>query len=186
MAITEMQNSVRCQHIKLSGDPCQAPARRGTDYCLFHAAEHTPNAGVAFPIVEDATSVQFALGRVLHGLQGDSIDFRRAALMFSGLRIARANLKQLGFERGDPVPAPAPNKTREDPLEGLPSLAEILLKRLDEIQAENAAEAGRPAPPPLDIEEARAHGSLGDLLLDRLQIVEDPPPTSAPSPNRAT
>jgi hypothetical protein len=68
--------------------------------------------------------------------------------------------------------AAGPTKDPDD-LPG-PSLAEILLKRLDEIQAEDAAEAGRPAPAPFDIAEAKAQGKdLGQMLLGRLEIVEE-------------
>jgi hypothetical protein len=30
----------RCQHTKLNGSPCAAPARRGRNYCVFHDAAH--------------------------------------------------------------------------------------------------------------------------------------------------
>ena len=101
MATTDMHNSPRCQHVRLSGRQCKAPARRGNNYCLFHEAEHVNEANLTFPPVEDAATVAVATDQVLQALRDDTIDFHRAALLFSGLRIARANLKLLGLELGD-------------------------------------------------------------------------------------
>ena len=176
MSIPQLDNTPRCQHVRLSGRQCKAPARRGTNYCLFHEAEHVNEANLTFPPVEDAATVAVATDQVLQALRDDTIDFHRAALLFSGLRIARANLKLLGLELGDVVEdrpgAAGPTKDPDD-LPG-PSLAEILLERLSEIEAEDAAEQGVPAPTPFDIAEAKAQGKdLGQMLIERLQIVED-------------
>jgi hypothetical protein len=171
-----MHEAPRCQHVRLSGRQCKAPARRGNNYCLFHEAEHVNEANLTFPPVEDAATVAVATDQVLQALRDDSIDFHRAALLFSGLRIARANLKLLGLELGDEPTLPKAVRVGhpdDDDLEG-PSLAEFLLGRLSEIEAEDAAEQGVPAPAPIDIKEAMASGKdLGQILIDRLQIVED-------------
>jgi hypothetical protein len=175
MAANDMHEAPRCQHVRLSGRQCKAPARRGNNYCLFHEAEHVNEANLTFPPVEDAATVAVATDQVLQALRDDTIDFHRAALLFSGLRIARANLKLLGLELGDVVEdrPGAAGPTKEDDLPG-PSLAEILLERLSEIEAEDAAEQGRPAPPPFDIAEAKAGGKdIGQILIERLQIVEE-------------
>jgi hypothetical protein len=176
MSIPQLDNTPRCQHVRLSGRQCKAPARRGNNYCLFHEAEHVNEANLTFPPVEDAATVQVATDQVLQALRDDTIDFHRAALLFSGLRIARANLKLLGLELGDVIEdrlgAAGPTKD-PDELPG-PSFAEFLLGRLSEIEAENAAEQGVPAPAPFDIAEAKAGGKdLGQILIERLQIVED-------------
>jgi hypothetical protein len=176
MAANDMHEAPRCQHVRLSGRQCKAPARRGNNYCLFHEAEHVNEANLTFPPVEDAATVAVATDQVLQALRDDTIDFHRAALLFSGLRIARANLKLLGLELGDVVEdrpgAAGPTKDPDD-LPG-PSLAEILLGRLSEMEAEDAREQGRPVPAPFDIAEAKAQGKdLGQMLLGRLEIVED-------------
>jgi hypothetical protein len=183
MSAEDMHEAPRCQHVRLYGRQCQAPARRGNNYCLFHEAEHVNEANLTFPPVEDAATVAVATDQVLQALRDDTIDFHRAALLFSGLRIARANLKLLGLELGDePTPSASsgqalPKAVRvghpdDDDLE-VPSLAEIMLDRLSEIEAEDAAEQGRPAPAPIDIKEAMASGKdLGQILIERLQIVE--------------
>jgi hypothetical protein len=186
MAANDMHEAPRCQHVRLSGRQCKAPARRGNNYCLFHEAEHVNEANLTFPPVEDAATVAVATDQVLQALRDDTIDFHRAALLFSGLRIARANLKLLGLELGDVVEPPTLAKAArvghpEDDLPG-PSLAEILLERLSEIEAEDAAEQGHPAPAPFDIVEAKAGGKdLGQILIERLQIVEEGENNSAPS-----
>jgi hypothetical protein len=171
MAIPQLDNAPRCQHIHLSGRRCKAPAKRGKNYCLFHEAEHDTSPKLTFPPVEDAASVQVAADQILQALRDDTIEFQRASLMFSGLRILRANLRQLGLELADLVEA-APNKDPDD-IPG-PSLAEILLERLNAEEAEEARKQGVPAPAPIDIQEAITSGKdLGQILMERLQIVED-------------
>ncbi len=98
MSAEDMHEAPRCQHVRLSGRRCLAPARRGTNWCLFHEKEHEQEGKLTYPPVEDAASVAVATAQVLEALKDDTIEFRRAALMFTGLRIARANLKQLGVE----------------------------------------------------------------------------------------
>jgi hypothetical protein len=196
MAANDMHEAPRCQHVRLSGRQCKAPARRGTNYCLFHEAEHVNEANLTFPPVEDAATVAVATDQVLQALRDDTIDFQRAALLFSGLRIARANLKLLGLELGDePTPSASsgqalPKAVRvghpdDDDLEG-PSLAEILIGRLSEIEAEDAAEAGRPALAPSPIEDARALGCMHELLMKRLDIVPDGSADTTGSPPRSS
>ena len=165
MSIPQLDNTPRCQHVRLSGRQCKAPAKRGTNYCLFHEAEHTNSIDLSFPPVEDAARVAVATAQIIDAIKCDLIDYRRAALLFAGLRIARANLKQLGLELGDEI-VPAPAKQEEDP----PSLAQYLLERLNVDKAKWAREAGRPAPEPIDVKQAIASGEdLGELLLERLQ-----------------
>jgi hypothetical protein len=172
MAIEQLDNTPRCLHVRLSGRRCKAPARRGGNYCLFHEAEHPTTIDLTFPPVEDAASVAIATAQVIDAIKCDMIDFRRAALLFAGLRIARANLKQLGVELSDSIEQPAAVKDDED---DAPSFAEILLERLNVLEAEDAKKQGLPAPPPIDIKQALASGKdLGQLLLEHLEVIEDP------------
>ena len=129
MPITQLDNAPRCQHVKLSGQSCLAPARRGTDYCLFHTPEHSPNTRFDYPTVEDAHSVQFAVSEVLHALRAGSVDYRAAALMLYGLQIASGNLHRLALERGEELPSFVRSKKLKtgDP----DSLAEAILRRLN-------------------------------------------------------
>ena len=118
MSIPQLDNTPRCQYVRLSGRQCKGPARRGNNYCLFHEAEHVNEANLTFPPVEDAATVAVATDQVLQALRDDTIDFHRAALLFSGLRIARAKLKLLGLELGDAIEdrlgAAGPTKDPDD------------------------------------------------------------------------
>src|SRR4051812_19453204 len=184
MSEKDMHEAPRCQHVRLSGRQCKAPARRGNNYCLFHEAEHVNDVNLSFPPVEDAASVAVATDQVLQALRDDTIDFRRAGLLFSGLRIARANLKQLGLEMGDELTPTLAKPARvghpdEDDLPG-PSLAEILLERLSEMETENGM-------PPIDIAKATASGKeLREILLERFAPVKndgsDPVVPAVPPP----
>lgn len=179
MSIPQLDNTPRCQHVFLSGRACKAPARRGTPWCLFHAAEHN-EAPLRFSTLDDAAGIHAAAGQILFDLQRDIIDPRRASLMLSGLRIMRSNLKQLACELGEPLPE-SRKRTKQDredeELESMPSLAEILLNSLNEDQ--DAA-----ALPPIDVAAAKARGEdLGQILIKRLEAMEtgksvDPQPDS--------
>lgn len=179
MSIPQLDNTPRCQHVRLRGKQCQAPARRGTKYCLFHEAEHVNEMKITFPPIEDAASVAVATDQVIGALKDDTIDYRRAGLLLSGLRLARINLRQLGLELGDEVePGLAKaeghrRKTKEEredeELAKLPSLAETLLEGLHRMESEYAEERNEPAPEAVDVAAAKARGeNLNELVLKRL------------------
>jgi hypothetical protein len=188
MSAEDMHEAPRCQHVRLSGRQCKAPAKRGNNYCLFHEAEHDNSIDLTFPPVEDAASVAVATAQIIEAIKGDMIDYRRASLLFAGLRIARANLKQLGMEMGEELtptlakPARVGHPEEDDDIPG-PSLAEILLERLNALEAETAAEEGVAAPEPINIKEALASGKdMGHVLLDCLQSLEEPESGVPPGP----
>jgi len=94
----------RCQHIKLNGQRCGAPALRAKRHCHFHdrIQERAMAEDVSpfLPFVEDATSLQFALMRVMRLLQiGHSIEYKRCALLLYSLQIAASNLKAFMAEQ---------------------------------------------------------------------------------------
>ena len=88
----------RCQHTKLNGSPCAAPARHGRNYCVFHDAAHANLANSALRMVEDAMSLQYALFQVMRLLTDKAVDTKRVALMLYALQIASSNLKRLHEE----------------------------------------------------------------------------------------
>jgi hypothetical protein len=88
----------RCQHTKLNGSPCAAPARRGRNYCVFHDAAHASLADSSLRMVEDAMSLQYTLFQVMRLLTDKAVDTKRAALMLYALQIAASNLKRLHEE----------------------------------------------------------------------------------------
>jgi len=143
--IAPANNAPRCQHIKLNGQRCAAPALREESHCHFHnriqervlAAE---NREPSLPFVEDATSLQFALMRVMRLLLiGHSFEYKRAALLLYALQIAASNLKALMAEQ--PKPELAEGEQPQAKLAGVekgkmlagnngdePGLADLLLK----------------------------------------------------------
>lgn len=90
----------RCQHIRLNGQRCAAPALRGQEHCHFHDsarhAAHTISSDL--PFIEDATSLQFVLMDVIRTLATGHADYKYCALMLYALQIAGANLKNLRAE----------------------------------------------------------------------------------------
>jgi hypothetical protein len=97
MPVAKLDNAPRCQHTKLNGAPCAAPARRGCNYCVFHDAAHSA-PDYTLRMVEDAMSLQYALFQVMRLLTDKAVDTRRAALMLYALQIAASNLKRLHEE----------------------------------------------------------------------------------------
>ena len=98
MPVAKLDDAPRCQHTKLNGAPCAAPARRGRNYCVFHDAEHAKQPDSALRMVEDAMSLQYALFQVMRLLTDKAVDTKRAALMLYALQIAASNLKRLHEE----------------------------------------------------------------------------------------
>ncbi|MBI2677635.1 MAG: hypothetical protein HYX28_02520 [Candidatus Koribacter versatilis] len=89
--------SPRCQHIRYNNHRCGAPARRDSNWCVFHAVDYeafVPASGVP----EDAASVQIEIARVIRGLQNGAMEPRAAGLILYGLQLASQNLRRLGEE----------------------------------------------------------------------------------------
>jgi len=137
----------RCQHIKHNGRRCAAPALRGDNHCHFHnriqfRALNAEDAEPFLPFVEDATSLQFALMRVMRLLQiGHSFEYKRCALLLYSMQIAASNLKAFMAEQpkpelaeGEQPQAKLAGSENGKMLEGKngdePSLAERLLELL--------------------------------------------------------
>ena len=92
-----------CRHIKPNGSRCQAPALQGMPYCYFHNRLHRSQKVVAredesveLPLLEDRSSIQLALSRVLSALGSAKLDTRRAGLFLYGLQIASQNVEREG------------------------------------------------------------------------------------------
>lgn len=124
------KNATRCQHTKMNGQPCSAPARRGRRFCIFHDAANRKPQDFAVPILEDATSLQFAILQVMRALADKTIEPKTAALMLYGLQIAASNLRRFAEEQ-----SPAHNQGDD------PSLLRMLLDQFQNPQYEE--ELGR-------------------------------------------
>ena len=147
----------RCRHIHKNGRQCGSPALHGESHCYFHksilpSALDAEDMEHHLPFIEDATSLQFALMRVMRLLLKDGFEFKRAALLLYSLQIACSNLKNFRAERPQPHPAAdqqpqpecgcprvAPSLGANLGSNGASSLEELLIRLLPRKQAEHAA-----------------------------------------------
>ena len=146
MPVAKLDNAPRCQHTKLNGAPCAAPARRGRNYCVFHDAAHAKQPDDTLRMVEDAMSLQYALFQVMRLLTDKAVDTKRVALMLYALQIAASNLKRLHEE------------TREIANSGDMAQEKSLMKEFLEVLHLPEAEAERLADE-MAVEEERRNGS---------------------------
>ncbi len=138
----------RCQHTKLNGQPCAAPARHGGKYCVFHGAEHSSTADYTLRIVEDAMTLQHSLYQVMRLLTDKAVDTKRVALMLYALQIAASNLKRLHEETRDIANSAVMDQEKSL----MKELLEVL--QIPETEAERLAEE-------MAAEEERKNGSSG-------------------------
>ena len=134
----------RCQHIRLNGRRCGSPALHGESHCYFHnriqfRALDAEDAEPFLPFIEDATSLQFALMRVMRLLLRGGVEYKRCALLLYSLQIVSSNLKAFAAEHPEPEiaesaqPQPKPavteknKKSAEKNSDEPGSLAELLL-----------------------------------------------------------
>src|SRR5690242_4878409 len=125
----------RCSYIRLNDQPCTQPALQDGTFCRFHDLLDRPLPTPNIPFVEDATSLQLALMQVIHSLQRGQISRPNAGTILYALQIAASNLKHFSEEVGHPFAVSNRRLTKkeqeEENLENEPSLAEILLDRLE-------------------------------------------------------
>jgi hypothetical protein len=98
----------RCQHIKVNGIQCGAPAKRNEQHCCFHEQcrlmsrqinmKFSQHGIINLPTLEDANSIQLGLAEVMRLLVTQQIDHRTASLLLRALRTAAANVKFTSFE----------------------------------------------------------------------------------------
>src|SRR2546423_10305622 len=103
----------RCQHIKPNGTQCNSPAMRKERHCYYHL-HHRPEflwlnipqkqkeiGCIQLPVLEDASSIQSAIGQIISLLLQNQIDSKKAGLILYALQTASSNLKSLGEEPKD-------------------------------------------------------------------------------------
>ena len=98
-----LHEAPRCQHIRMNGRRCRSPALRGESHCYFHnriqpRALDAEDAEPFLLFIEDATSLQFALMRVMRMLVMGHAEYKRCALLLYSLQIAASNLKNFKAE----------------------------------------------------------------------------------------
>ena len=97
------KNTRTCTHIKVNGVPCGSPALRGEVFCYFHQrmirGVATPPKSRLHPIalIEDEEGIQASLMEIINALVRNTIDFKRAQLILSALRIAVRNSPRVHF-----------------------------------------------------------------------------------------
>ncbi len=93
----------RCQHIKINGDRCGAPALHERKFCRFHnccgsvefdisTSAADPAAFFHLPTLEDAASIQATSTQVCEHLLHRRLDPKKAGVVLYGLQVALSNL----------------------------------------------------------------------------------------------
>jgi hypothetical protein len=102
----------RCQHVWLNGQRCAAPALSGQTRCHFHqhiepCSLDSQAAEPHLPFIEDATSLQVVLNRVIRCINSGPSTYKTWGLMLYALQIACTNLNNFMAEhpREDTEPA---------------------------------------------------------------------------------
>jgi hypothetical protein len=92
-----------CNHVKNNGAVCESPALKDQDHCYFHTAarerrkrqRRAARLKLPFqlPLLEDANSIQLAIGESLNALLAGQIDHKTAGLVLYGLQTAAGNIR---------------------------------------------------------------------------------------------
>ena len=93
----------QCQHIKTNGSQCGSPALRNQQLCYYHDRQRPvlqnlpgsapfPPAPFFLPLLEDANSIQRALGKVCDHLLHRRLDPKKAGVLLYAMQLASTNL----------------------------------------------------------------------------------------------
>ena len=94
-----------CRHRKADGIQCGSPALHGQKFCYFHhhqrhdalygarARRRRSEVRFALPPLDNPRSIHEVLCQVVAALSADTIDYRRAGVMISALRLASSELR---------------------------------------------------------------------------------------------
>ena len=84
-----------CRHIKTNGLRCESPALKDSPFCYYHSKVHAVGAEphlkygpLQLPTPEDAAAIQLSVARINDAVINGRIDLKKAACLFSGIRIA--------------------------------------------------------------------------------------------------
>jgi hypothetical protein len=99
-----------CQHMKMSGDRCGAPALRDQKLCRFHkfctpvtvdvsTSAQFPAAPFFLPVLEDASSIQLTIAQVCEHMLFRRLDSKQAGVLLYALQVASSNLDRLKEEK---------------------------------------------------------------------------------------
>jgi hypothetical protein len=93
----------QCQHIKTDGSQCGSPALRNRQLCYYHHRQRPiiqnlpgsapfPPAPFFLPLLEDANSIQRAIGKVCEHLLQRRLDPKKAGVLLYAAQLASSNL----------------------------------------------------------------------------------------------
>ena len=178
----------RCQHLKINGEQCGSPALKGKRRCYFHnvyqpvvvdLANGCPRprtARFAFPVLEDANSIQIALMQVVDLLMTRQIEPKVAGLLLYALQTASSNLRHTTFNPEPENVTIEPRKVAsiglgqkawQHPPSPLAEMSQEQRKELAQIALRHAFSGDH---------------TLGEGLLLYKKITESDPSKSAPDP----
>ena len=81
-----------CRHIRTSGGRCRSAALANQNFCYYHLTQRQQSITLDLPPLEDRTSIQIAISRVLASLAAGMIDRRDAGMYLYGIQIAATNM----------------------------------------------------------------------------------------------
>ena len=103
-----------CQHIKMNGDRCGAPALRDQKLCRFHnfcgsvqvdvsTSAAVPAAPFFLPALEDAASIQLAITQVCEHLLHRRLDAKKAGILLyaNAGRVLEPRSSESGEDAGE-------------------------------------------------------------------------------------
>src|SRR5277367_29050 len=83
-----------CRHIRTSGGRCRSAALANQNFCYYHLTQRQQSITLDLPPLEDRTSIQIAISRVLASLAAGMIDRRDAGMYLYGIQIAATNMRR--------------------------------------------------------------------------------------------
>ena len=96
-----------CHHIQPNGRFCQSPALRDDHFCYFHRSSRERlkrqqrnaryQVPLELPVLEDAATIQLAIGDVLNALLLNRIDRKTASTLLYGLQMAAGLERRTSF-----------------------------------------------------------------------------------------
>jgi hypothetical protein len=121
-----LKKIAQCQHLRCNGTRCGSPALKEKPLCFFHnRLLNAPEREIAHS-VEDANSIQVALGEVVNRLFNCRIDVKKAKAMIYALQVAASNLKKT-----DLVPHPKKMATYDPAYEPNHALNEVIRQKAE-------------------------------------------------------
>src|SRR5947209_9882257 len=94
--MAEHPNAPRCHHVRTNGIRCGSPAMRNRKICYYHNVSAKPkNSRADLPLLEDGAAIQLGIANILRMLMMGAIEYRAAALMLDGHRLALRNLRNM-------------------------------------------------------------------------------------------